>query len=195
MRERTYTTFQIAELCGVYPTTVINWIKQGTMKAYKTPGGHRRVLKSDLEAFLEKYHFPASLEPAQGRRILIVEDDRSVGAMLQRAFQKQAPDFEVQWMSNGIEALLALGKEPPALVVLDVVMPVVDGAKVLATLRADPNTRGVKVVGITGKRLPPEKLRFMKRHTDAFFLKPCDVKELVARSLALIGAGRAAQPA
>ena len=188
MREKIYTTFQIADICGVRPTTIIKWVKQKKIKAYVTLGGHRRVQESDLLEFLKEHGFPIpkSMERAQ-RRILIVEDDEAVGNLLLKAFKKAAPDAEVKWTKDGIGALLALSDSPPDLMVLDVVMPVVDGASVLATLRSDPRTRKIKVVGITGKNLSSEKLKHMQRHTEFFFLKPFDVGQMVQKSLSLIG--------
>ena len=188
--EKVYTTFQIAELCGVQPTTIIQWVKQKRMKAYVTPGGHRRVRESDLLKFLKQYEFPIpeELMGRKGRRILVVEDDPSVGRLLEKALgEAMGGDAEVEWIQDGIEALLVLGKKPADLVILDVVMPVVDGARVLATLRSDPRTAKTKVIGITGKRLGPEKLKFMQNHTDAFYYKPFDLHEIVQESKRLLG--------
>jgi excisionase family DNA binding protein len=188
MREKIYTTFQIADICGVRPTTIIKWVKQKKIKAYVTLGGHRRIQESDLLQFLKEHDFPIpkGMDQPQ-RRILIVEDDDAVGNLLQKAFKKAAPEAEVKWTQDGIGALLAMGDLPPDLMVLDVVMPVVDGASVLATLRSDPRTRKIKVVGITGKTLSSEKLKHMQRHTEFFFLKPFDINQMVQKSLSLIG--------
>ena len=58
MQEKTYTTFQIADFCGVRPTTIIKWVKQKKIRAYVTPGGHRRIRHSDLLSFLKEYNLP-----------------------------------------------------------------------------------------------------------------------------------------
>lgn len=187
MREKAYTTFQVADICDVYPSTVISWIKQKKMKAYTTPGGHRRILKPDLMDFLKRYNLPIPEELGSLRhRILIVDDDPVVGKLLQKTLQRTARNFDVNWTPDGVGALLALSKNPPDLLVLDVVLPVVDGASVLASLRADPQTRAIKVVGMTGKRLPPEKLKFMKSRTNAFFLKPFDLDSFSRKIASLL---------
>lgn len=186
--EKTFTTHQIARICNVYPTTVISWIKRNKIKAFTTPGGHRRVLKEDLLRFLQQFRFPVptSLRAAR-KRVLVVEDEQAIGQLLCRALQKYSKELEITWIRDGIGALLALGDQPPDLLVLDVVMPVVDGARVLCSLRNDPKTRHIKVIGITGKRLPPEKMRFMKKHTNAFFLKPFDVMKFAETTGSLLG--------
>lgn len=65
MNPKTYTTFEAAEILGVQPTTVIKWHNQGRIKAYKTPGGHRRILEVDLFIFIQEYEFPVGEELIQ----------------------------------------------------------------------------------------------------------------------------------
>lgn len=189
MSERAYSTFEAARLCGVDPSTVIRWVNEKKLKAYITPGGHRRILESDLLVFLNKHKMPGAelLKRRGGPRVLIVEDDPSVGLLLRKALLREKPGLEVHWIRDGIEALIALGKNPPDLVVLDVYMPGLDGVKVLATLRADPATRRTKVIGITGKSLPPDKLRFMRSRADAFYKKPFDIHCFANRCLEYLG--------
>src|SRR5881394_2171972 len=95
-KEKTFTTFQIADICNVRPTTVIKWANQARIKAYTTPGGHRRIRESDLMEFLRKYNIPIPDDLASGNRykILIVEDESAVAQLLVRAFQKVAKDVE-----------------------------------------------------------------------------------------------------
>lgn len=187
MREKSYTTFQAAKICDVYPSTVISWINQNKMRAHTTPGGHRRIIRSDLVVFMKKYKLPMSAELLRERsRVLVVEDDPVVGRLLWKALRRSSPSFDVDWLRDGVGALLALNQNPPDILVLDVVLPVVDGASVLASLRNNPQTRSIKVIGITGKHLPPDKLRFMRRHTEAFFLKPFDLEKFAAKVLDLL---------
>jgi excisionase family DNA binding protein len=186
-KERTYTTFQIADFCNVRPTTVIKWANQSRIKAYTTPGGHRRIKESDLLDFLKKYNIPVPSELTDGgKKVLIVEDESDIGQLLMRTFQRSSKELQVQWTRDGVEGLLAVGQTSPDLVVLDVEMPLVDGARVLATLQSDPKTKNIKIIGMTGKRLEDEKLSFMRDHTDAFFFKPFKVGDLVSKGLELL---------
>lgn len=187
-RERTFTTFQIADICNVRPTTVIKWANQNRIKAFTTPGGHRRIRESDLLLFLRKYNIPIPADVAGGgrKKILLVEDEPDIGQLLVRSFQKASKEVEVQWTRDGVEGLLAVGQSTPDLIILDVEMPLVDGARVLATLRSDPKTKDIKIIGMTGKRLDDEKLRYMHDHTDAFFFKPFKVIEMTKKSLDLL---------
>lgn len=188
MKEKMYTTFQVAEFCGVRPSSIIQWIKQKKMKAFVTPGGHRRIRESDLQEFLKQYNFPIpdELKKEGRKRLLIVEDDVAIGQLLKKVFENSMSEVTTEWTTDGIGALLALGNNPPDLMILDVVMPVIDGAQVLATLRSDPRTSKIKVIAITGKRLVPEKMKFMQAHSDALYLKPFDLNTLVRQAMNLL---------
>jgi CheY-like chemotaxis protein len=79
--------------------------------------------------------------------------------------------------------------------ILDIVMPYVDGTQVIATLRNDPRTAAIKVIGIHGKGVAADKLRFMRRRVDAFFSKPFNVPALVEKAGHLLAVNAAPQPA
>ena len=188
MGKQTYTTYEVGEFCGVYPTTVINWIKEKRLSAYVTPGGHRRIRREDLVGFLREYGFPMPPElGGERRKVLIVDDDEGFARMLAKAF-KRTGAVEVACSTNGVEALVEIGRKPPDLVVLDVVMPVVDGPTVCATLRSHEETKNLKIIGVTGKRLPGSAESALRKRCDAFFRKPLDASALVARALELVSA-------
>jgi excisionase family DNA binding protein len=187
MRERTYTTFQVAEVCGVYPSTVINWVSQNQMPAFRTPGGHRRILESDLLAFLQKYRFPIPnwLEVGK-RRVLVIEDDAAMGKLLLKALKLASAELDVRLIKDGLEALMAIGQEAPDLVILDVVLPTIDGGHLLKTIKESQATAKTRVIGMTGKRLPADKAEEFDKLTDAFFFKPFDVKALCEKAMTLL---------
>lgn len=188
MTEKTYTTFQAAAFFGVKPTTVIKWAQQNKIKAYATLGGHRRFQESDLLEFMKKYQMPIPEElGGRSKTVIIVEDDPPVGRLLQRFFERADKQLKVLWFDNGTEALISIGKNLPDLVVLDVVMPGIDGQGVLTLLRANVQSKQIKVIGITGKKLPPEKLKFMRQYTDAFYFKPFDVTVVIEKAKSLLG--------
>jgi excisionase family DNA binding protein len=183
MAKKTYTTFEVGEICGVYPTTVINWVNQKKLGAFVTPGGHRRIRREILVEFLKKYNFPTPVELlGTRRRVLIVDDDPGFAKMLQKAFQRHAEQFDSEVVPNGIEALVRLGKNPPDMIILDVVMPAVDGSTVCATLRANPETRGIRILAVTGKALSDEQKKFIRSKSDGLYRKPFDPNSLVRRA-------------
>jgi excisionase family DNA binding protein len=187
MPEKTYTTFEVSRICGVYPTTVINWVKQAKLPAFVTPGGHRRIKRDDLVAFLKKYNFPTPPElSASRKRVLIVDDDADFARTMAKAFEKHRSEFEPVVMTNGIEALVSLGKRTPDLVILDVVMPIVDGGTVCATLKESPETKGIKIIAVSGKKLQDRQVKYFRAKADAFLTKPFDMDDLVKKAADLL---------
>src|SRR5215470_5392759 len=85
-----YTTHEVSRLLHVNPRSVINWIEQSLLPSYRTPGGHRRIRRDDLLAFLRKHQIPtpASLIDANFS-ILIVDDEEDLTEMLKTYFQRQ----------------------------------------------------------------------------------------------------------
>lgn len=190
MPERTYTTHDIARFCDVYPSSVVHWINSGKLKAYATPGGHHRVTREDLVAFLRAFKIPLPAELAERPlRVLIVDDDPELGRVLERAFAHAAGAFATEVCRDGVEALIRIGQSPPDLVVLDVVLPKMDGVQVCRVLKGKPETRGIKIVAISGKKLPFSEKRLQDVKVDAFFRKPLDLAALLSRCVELLRRG------
>jgi len=189
MPERTYTTHDIAKICDVYPSSIINWIGEGRIKAHTTPGGHYRVTREDLLAFLTEFRMPIPREVAvRPSRVLIIDDEPEVVRVIERAFERLGADIDVETSLSGIDALIRIGQTPPDLVVLDIVMPRMDGLQVCKILKSKPETRGVKIVAITGKKTPFPEKRPSVAGIDALFRKPLDLGALIARCTELLGA-------
>lgn len=189
MAERTFTTHDIARFCDVAPSSVVYWINSGKLKpSYSTPGGHHRVTREDLLVFLREFNIPVPQELSAGeKKILIVDDDVEVTRVLQRAFARLSDSFRIETCHNGVEALIRIGQEPPHLVVLDIVLPKMDGLQVCRVLKSKAETRDVKIVAISGRKDPFGGKKPGDVSVDLFFKKPLDVLQLVAASAELVG--------
>jgi DNA-binding response OmpR family regulator len=118
------------------------------------------------------------------KKVLLVEDDESVRQLVRVTLQMN--DFEVVEAKDGLEGLLLLEMHKPDAVVLDLMMPDVGGERMLAQLRATPETKRTPVVIITGKpEVPPEVIGLVGREN--FFPKPFDPDAVIARLQALTG--------
>src|SRR5258706_12471961 len=91
LRKEFFTTFEVGEICQVYHTTVINWINKGQLKAYTTPGKHRRIQKNDLVAFMKKFNIRIPTEFHSQKKTLIVDDDKTNLKLLEKSFQRFLP--------------------------------------------------------------------------------------------------------
>jgi excisionase family DNA binding protein len=187
MPENTFTTYEIAKYCDVYPSSVINWINDGKLKAYATPGGHHRVTREDLLQFLKQFNIPIPAELAgQEKRVLIVDDDSEIARLIEKAFRKRSKDFQTEVCHSGVDALIRIGQAVPDLVVLDIVLPKMDGCQVCRILKTRPETRGIKIIGISGKSTPLTEKNLAEYEVDAFYRKPLDLVALIAKSAELL---------
>ena len=176
MEERTYTTFDIARLCDVYPTTVADWIDQNKLKAFVTPGGHRRVKERDLVAFLKQHKMAVPRDLGGNKTILIVDDEpevlKAVRALLKTAGEK----YEILTAEDGFQAGQAVSEFSPDLVILDIMLPGIDGFKVCELIKKkSPLT---KIIAMTGYNTEEHRRRMKEKGADAFLAKPFGREDL-----------------
>jgi len=112
-------------------------------------------------------------------RILVADDDRDIGRFVELNLTLEG--FEVELVHDGAEALRRAIADPPDLIVLDVMMPVMDGVEVVRRLRAQAATAAVPVVMLTAKSLSADKVVGLTAGADDYIVKPFDTLELVAR--------------
>jgi DNA-binding response OmpR family regulator len=118
------------------------------------------------------------------KKVLLVEDDEAVRQLVRVTLEMN--EYEVVEAKDGLEGLLLLEMHRPDAVVLDLMMPDVGGERMLAQLRATPETKGTPVVIITGKpEVAPEVIGLVGKEN--FFPKPFDPDAVVARLKAMVG--------
>lgn len=138
------TTWQAARYCGVSPYTVRNWVNSGRLPAFRTPGGHRRIRRQDLDAFLEAHAMPLPAEfRAGGRRLLFLVAPGQRG--LAEAAARWSPDFEVEVPSSAFEAGFAFLAFRPHFVLVDLSDRRWDGLEVCRRLYRSAETAHVRV--------------------------------------------------
>src|SRR5438067_13925843 len=115
-----YTTHEVSRLLQVNPRSVINWIEQSLLSSYRTPGGHRRIRREDLLAFLRKHQIPTPEALVDGKfNIMIVEDEEEITKILKTYFDRQGT-YDITSASDGISALIEVGRTKPDLLILDI---------------------------------------------------------------------------
>jgi len=140
-----------AETLGVSVRTVQLWVENGTLRAWKTPGKHRRILRSSVEALLAERESAQDVEPIVMQDVLIVEDELTVRAYYEAMFEIVRPDLELRFANNGFEGLIEFGRKPPGLMLLDIDTPGMDGIELLKALddSGNPEIRIVVVTSLT----------------------------------------------
>ncbi|GBD42902.1 Transcriptional regulatory protein WalR [bacterium HR40] len=112
-----------------------------------------------------------------GKRVLIVDDEPNI--VLSLEFLMKKAGFEVEVARNGREALAALDRDPPDLLLLDVMMPEIDGFEVCERIRARPEWRRTRIVMLTARGRESERERGLALGADAYVTKPFSTRELV----------------
>ncbi len=176
-----FTTFEASRLLGVSLPTIVNWIKANRLKAHKTPGGHRRISREDLLGFLRKYQMPVPAELAaetdRALRILAVDDDPDERDLLRAILEGNG--YEVELAANGFEAGLLVGAFKPDAVVMDLMMPAMDGFSALAALRKREETADTPVVACSGLSDPASRQKVIAAGFDGHVVKPYPHEELL----------------
>ena len=170
-----FTTHEVSSLLHVNPRSVINWIEQSLLASYRTPGGHRRIRREDLLAFLRKHQIPIPAPLVDEKfNVLIVEDEDEITRILKSYFEKQG-GFEIQSASDGITALIEVGRTKPDLLILDILIPGVDGIEVCRRIKADRRNKA-SIIAISGQ--PDWEKRVLQAGADSFMAKPLDLAKL-----------------
>ncbi len=186
------TTFEISAICEVNPTTVQNWVKEGKLKAYATPGGHRRIRREDLIGFLKSFGMPVPPELDEPLPyILILDDEHEVVELLTEVMHSGEEELEVAGAQNGVDALLMIGERNPDLLILDIMMPGMNGIEVCQKLKSGATTKSLKIIAITGDHNPSIRDRVLAAGADLFFTKPFDMVKFRADCIQLINSPRA----
>jgi len=198
---RIYSALEVADICGVVNQTAINWIKNGFLKAFTTPGGQYRVYSDDLLGFLTSrgMRIPDSLierrssagpsEPDWGR-VLIVDDDQNINTLLRRHLQKNMPECTILQAFDGFEAGKLVSEKRPGVIILDISLPGIDGYKLCQRIKSDPGLGSPLIIAITGLIEEDIEGRILAEGADAFFAKPFDFDELRERIRGLAAARR-----
>src|SRR4030043_1021964 len=183
------TVSQAGKYCRVSPKTIINWIDAGHLKAYKTVGGHRRIKKEDLDQFLKEkgMPLPEAIKSERRRRILVVDDDKIIVETIVQALEEDEYGYEMISASDGFEAGLQVSHFRPDLVILDIMMPDIDGYEVCQKIKCNPLTKDMKVI-VLSAYLDENAFKQMKEYgADACFSKPLPLGQLKTEVVKLLG--------
>lgn len=169
--EKTFTTFEVARLCGVFHTTVINWVNKGKLKARVTPGGHRRIPVSELVPFMRRYEMPIPAGMSEPhKKIVVLDGARATSKALEKGLGRKGR-YSVQAAADPVDALVAIGKSLPELLVIDLGTPSMDGFRVCRSLKANPATKDMKIVVVSGKRLSAERRALLAEICDGLLVE------------------------
>ena len=179
-----FSALEVANICSVANQTAINWIRNGYLKAYSTPGGQYRVYADDLVNFMteRKMRIPNDLETLCERKtpvgILIVEDEVGLNSVIKQYFKKEFPDAELYQACDGFEAGSIMVGKKPDVVILDLNLPGVDGLELCKKINATDEFGNPAVIVITALQDTEIEKQVHDLNVIAFFRKPLVLSEL-----------------
>jgi two-component system OmpR family response regulator len=173
---RFFTTSEVASYCAVTNDGVLKWIKAGKMRAFTTPGGHYRVSTDDFRSFLDQYDIPVDEpffngDPA-GHTIVVVDDDPTIRRIVRRYLEEVDSELIIEEASDCYDAGIKIGALQPDLVILDLMIPHLDGVALCKSIRRNRKTRSTKVLAITGSPDQEHASRVYEAGADLCLLKP-----------------------
>lgn len=170
------TSTEAARHCSVSLPTIKQWARDCHLDAIRTPGGHWRFEIGAFQRFLRRRGLPPYPVGPAKTRVLIVDDDPSIVQMFRDFLFDDTGRYEIADASDGYDALIQVGAFKPDILLLDVMMPRVDGIEVCRRLRANPATRHIRILGITGYQEMVSPL--LAAGADACLMKSVDIQDI-----------------
>ncbi|CAD5373354.1 Response regulatory domain-containing protein [Rubrivivax sp. A210] len=193
--QRTFcSTREAAALLGVSVGTVQQWVENGLLEAWKTAGGHRRVMRDSVDRLLRRRGTvdqpPAPEAAPQRPTVMAVDDDINLLRLYEARISRWPMSPQVICVNNAVLALLRIGRSSPDLLLLDLNMPGMDGFNMLHTLRHAPEIRGTTVAVVTGLDAGAIEARGGLPGDIEVFSKPINFEGLLALWNSMVGQGR-----
>lgn len=174
-----YTPNEVADIFMVSPITVREWAKKGLLKAKLTPGGHRRFLVAEVEQFARQRGLGLQNTDDLTTRILIVDDDRQFCRYLEELLSEFADQVSAKFACDGFSAGRAMNTFSPHIVLLDLMMPGIDGFEVCRDIKKETHSKDVRVIVLTGFENKESLERITQAGAETWLSKPIDRNKLL----------------
>lgn len=187
-----FTTGEAAKICKVSQQTIIRCFDNGSLKGFRVPGSRfRRIPRDQLYAFMKDNGIPTDALEDGKRKVLIVDDDVDLVELMVDVFARDGR-FDYKTANNGFDAGMLVKEFRPDLVVLDVMLPDINGKEVCQRVRNDPTMSSVKIVCISGM-VEQDKIADLRlAGADDFMNKPFAVDQLLDRCCEMLEMEKAA---
>jgi excisionase family DNA binding protein len=186
MAKTVFTTGEAAKICKVSQQTIIRCFDSGQLKGFRVPGSRfRRIPRDQLFSFMKDNGIPTDALESGKRKVLVVDDDQDLVELMVDVFERDGR-FDVKTANNGFDAGMLTKEFRPDLVVLDVMLPDINGKEVCQRIRADETLEGVKVICISGMVEQDKVSELKDAGADDFLQKPFKIEELLDRACEML---------
>lgn len=183
---KVFTSGEVAEICGVSADTVSRWFDLGQIEGYRLgPGGDRRIPYENLRKFMLGHGIPLDRLEEGAKRILVVDDDPYYLDIIPAILSKDN-DYNISVASTGFDAGALVVDINPHIIILDIHLSDMDGRMVCERVKARPETKGTRILAISGYIDFPEEQELKKFGFDDYLKKPFKIEELAQRVQSLL---------
>ncbi|MBX7106794.1 MAG: response regulator [Gemmataceae bacterium] len=176
-----FTTGEAAKVCKVSQQTIIRCFDNGQLKGFRVPGSRfRRIPREALYRFMKDNGIPTDALESGKRKVLVVDDDAELVELIEKVLVDDGR-FEVRTAANGFDAGMMVKEYRPDMIILDVMLPDINGKEVCMRVRSDPSMEEVRILCISGM-IEEDKIADLKAAgANDFLHKPFDLEELIDR--------------
>ncbi|QDV66583.1 Alkaline phosphatase synthesis transcriptional regulatory protein PhoP [Rosistilla carotiformis] len=188
-----FTTGEAAKICKVSQQTIIRCFDNGTLKGFRVPGSRfRRIPRDLLYAFMKDNGIPTDALESGKKKILVVDDDVDLVELIVEGLERDGR-FDLRTANNGFDAGMQVKEFRPDLVILDVMLPDINGKEVCQRVRSDPAMDSVQIICISGM-IEQDKVQSLRdAGANDFMQKPFAIEDLIARGCDLLEIERKAE--
>ncbi|MFC1763411.1 response regulator [Planctomycetota bacterium] len=181
-----FTTGEAAEICRVSQQTIIRCFDTGRLDGFRVPGSKfRRIPRASLLKFLKDNHIPLDNLDSGKKKVLIVDDDAEIVELISEVLLRDGR-FEVKTASSGYEAGIATEQFRPDVILLDYMLPDVNGNVVCQTIKKNTQFEDIKIIIVSGVIRQEEIDQLLKSGAEDFIRKPFAIEELTGKVTAVL---------
>ncbi len=176
-----FTTGEVAEICKISQQTVIRCFDSGRLEGFRVPGSKfRRIPRQNLIKFMKENNIALDSLDSGKMKVLIVDDDAEIVELMVDILARDGR-FETKTASSGYEAGISTQRFRPDLILLDYMLPDINGNVVCRTIRKNPDFGSIKIIIVSGVVKQDEIDQLLKSGAQGFIKKPFDITELTKK--------------
>lgn len=181
-----FTTGEAAVVCRVSQQTIIRCFDTGRLEGFRVPGSKfRRIPRASLLKFMKDNNIPLDNLDSGKKKVLIVDDDAEIVELISEVLLRDGR-FDVRTASSGYEAGIATEQLKPDVILLDYMLPDVNGNVVCQTLKSNPQFEDIKIIIVSGVIRQEEIEQLLKSGAEDFIRKPFAIEELTGKVTAVL---------
>lgn len=179
--KQVFTTGEAAEVCQVSQQTIIRCFDSQKLKGFRVPGSRfRRIPREELMRFMKQNGIPLERLGGDRRRILVVDDDEHIVELFCDVLERDKR-FQIRTAATGYDAGMITQQFRPDLIILDYMLPDINGNVVCKTIRQNPEFNDTKIIVVSGVVNQDEINHLLEAGADDFVKKPFNIEKLVGR--------------